>query len=580
MVGRSLRPISLTSMWVVLFLAACSSAQAPSRSGPGAPPPPGSQPDREKTIVVGITGAVEAMPIMGSSSTTGGWHSLDEVFAQGLITADRDTRRPVPRLASKVPAFNDGSIEILSDGRMRTVYPLRTDVTWHDGTPFTAQDLIFSFELASDPNLPRLSVAALSQISTVEAPDDRTFVIYWKGPYYQADAVGTRAFWPLPKHILEEPYRTLERQAFYNLAFWTTEYIHLGPFRLTEVRAGDLIIFSAYDNYFLGRPKVNRMIVRMYNDENVLFAATLAGSIDLLTDASLGTEQTLELKETWDRTGAGTVHIAMGTTRFISPQFDPVLQRQPALFDARVRQALTFAIDRVALSESTQRGHGELVADALLPPGDRLYEAVKGGFARYTYDPTRAKAILTQVGWSPAGDGMLVGLGGAPLTVAIWTGLDREMAVVADYWKQIGVGSELSPIPQARSRDREFRQSYPGVELSAAGYGDAILIRMDSRDSPTPPNFSGTNRGHYANPRMDQLIDQYRQSVNERDQAQAIKAISDFVVEELPVMLLYYNASGPAARKGIKAFDDVRGGVEATQLYGTYSRNAHEWDVM
>ena len=101
-----------------------------------------------------------------------------------------------------------------------------------------------------------------------------------------------------------------------------------------------------------------------------------------------------KLAETWDRDGKGKIFIGNGSTRFIAPQFDPALQRQPALLDARVRAALTYAIDRKTLSELMQRGHGELAANALLPPGDRLYEAVKDGFSRYAFDPTRARRLL------------------------------------------------------------------------------------------------------------------------------------------------------------------------------------------
>lgn len=82
-------------------------------------------------------------------------------------------------------------------------------------------------------------------------------------------------------------------------------------------------------------------------------------------------------------------------------------------------------------------------------------------------------------------------------------------------------------IPGARVRDREYRSHYSVFETSAAGYGDSILNRVDSRQSAVPPNYSGTNRGHYINPQMDQLIDRYRQSINAADRERAIRAVSD-----------------------------------------------------
>jgi ABC-type transport system substrate-binding protein len=318
--------------WLVLMatlvLSACAPAPTPSSSTGGTTPATSGEriPSRNKTIVIGVSGAVLVMPVAGSNTTAGGWQSANEVYAQGLVTSDRDARRPIPRLATKVPTLDDGSIEILPDGRMKTVYSLRRDATWHDGTPFTSKDLLFSFEYAKDTQVPQLSIEATTLMDTAEAPDDYTFVIYWKGPYYQADSVGLRAFWPLPRHLLEQPYHSLDPLAFTNLPYWTTAFVHLGPFRLNEFRAGVELEFLANDKYFLGRPKVDRIIVRTYNDQPALYASLLASNVDVIMDNSLEAETGLQLKADWDRTGAGTVYLGTGTTRFLSPQMDPEIQ--------------------------------------------------------------------------------------------------------------------------------------------------------------------------------------------------------------------------------------------------------------
>jgi peptide/nickel transport system substrate-binding protein len=578
MTATPIRPVIWLLVVVSLLVAACGPSAPASQRGNG---PSASQPGRQKTAVLAISNDVKVMPMLGSNTTAGGWQSVNELYAQGLVTADRDVRRPIPRLATQVPTFESSTIELLPDGRMRTTYPLRRDVTWHDGQPFTAKDLSFAFELSKDPDVPHLSVEAVNVMDAVEAPDDFTFVIIWKAPYYQADSVGLRAFWPLPRHLLEQPYRTLDPIAFTNHPYWTSQYVHLGPFRVDEFRPGEEITFAAYDGYFLGRPKLDRVIVRPYNDERVLYSATLAGGVDLIMDNSLGPDQGLQLKEDWEKSGAGTVHLGVGTTRFLAPQFDPQFQVTSALLDPQVRQAMMFALDRPTLSEVTQHGHREFVANSLLPPGDRMYEAVKDGFARFAYDPTRSSAILAQLGWRPGPDSTLVGPTGERLTTNVWTteGGDREIALVADFLKQVGIAAEQYVVPGARVRDREYRATYPGMETSAAGYGDSILNRVDSRQSAIPPNYSGTNRGHYISPQLDRLIDRYRGSIDPREREQSAKAISDLMAEELPVLLLYYNPTTPAVRKGVKALDDFRGGAEGAQLYGTFTRNAHEWDL-
>jgi peptide/nickel transport system substrate-binding protein len=521
---------------------------------------------------------VDALSIMGSSTTSGGWQSVNELHSQGLVTADREVQRPVPRLATHVPSFDQRTIELLADGRMKTTYPLRRDVTWHDGSPFTAHDMAFAYELNADRNLPFLNRDAIQEMHSVEATDDYTFVIYWRAPYYQGDSVGLRALWPHPRHLLEEAYRTRDRQSFINLPYWTTDYVHLGPFRLSAFTAGESLTFVAYDGYFLGRPRIDRVTVRVYNDENALYAATMAGAIDMLMDNSLSPDLGLALKEEWDRNRQGTVHLGSGTTRFLAAQFDPAVQQLPAVLDPRVRQALTFAVDRRAVSEVVQRGHGELVANSLLPPGDRMYEAVRDGFAGYTHDPARARGMLGQLGWTPGGDGVLVNADGRRFTTSLWTteGGDPEIAVIADFWKQIGVQADQYIVAGAIVRDREARTKYPGFETSARGSADSILSRFDSRTAAVAANqYSGGNRGGYRNPEMDQLIDRYRQTIDERELARAARAISTLVAEDLPVSLLYFNPTTPAVRTGVRALDDFAGGAEGSRLFGTFTRNAH-----
>src|SRR6266480_942014 len=107
--------LALVPLLALLILTAC----APSPSTPtGQPGAASSRPAGQKTLTVAVNGAVEALSIMGSSTTSGGWQSLNELHSQGLVTADRDVQRPMPRIATQVPAFENGGIQLLPDGRM------------------------------------------------------------------------------------------------------------------------------------------------------------------------------------------------------------------------------------------------------------------------------------------------------------------------------------------------------------------------------------------------------------------------------------------------------------------------------
>ena len=115
----------------------------------------------------------------------------------------------------------------------------------------------------------------------------------------------------------------------------------------------------------------------------------------------------------------------------------------------------------------------------------------------------------------------------------------------------------------------------------ARGNEDVVLTRLGCSLSPTSQNrFTGNNRGHWCNTDFDRLTTQYYTSLREQDRGPLIKQIQDVMLDELPITLLNYEVSAVLARKGVTAFrDDFTGGGDSGRAYGTYSRNAHEWDI-
>src|SRR5438093_9271326 len=127
-----LRPAFLV-VGLVALLTACAGPAAPGGGNQGQSPstsPP-------KTLIIGVTSTVHAFALAGTTTTAGGWLSTSELHSEGLITADAQTRTPVGRLAERRPSFDDGSIQLQADGKMRVVYSLRSGITWQDGAPFT-----------------------------------------------------------------------------------------------------------------------------------------------------------------------------------------------------------------------------------------------------------------------------------------------------------------------------------------------------------------------------------------------------------------------------------------------------------
>ena len=589
---RVTRPESGSMARVILALAlllvACSSSGRPpaaNNSSPNVQAP--TQQQEGGTITVAVINNVTAMARIGTSATTGGgFLASAELHSEGLVTSDEHSRQPVGRLASRVPSLDNGDVSILPDGRMRVVYPLRQGITWQDGEPFTAEDMVFSYAFNSDPGLPFISEVPFNLIQSVEAPDDHTVVIYFAQPYYAPDKLGLLRFWPEPKHILEPAYErylaTKNADDILNLPYWTSEYVNTGPFRVTEFDPADRITLQAYDGYFLGRPKLDKVYLQVFADPNTLYANLLAGTVDIFLETTIPVSLGFELADRWAQSGGGTVYIRRSAERFLSPQMRPDVQVEPATFDTRVRAALYRAFDREALATGLEGGHTELASYEILPPDDPLYGATKDSLRPYAYDPARAKAELQDLGWILGPDGLVHNaVDGRTLRAPLWGiagDVGTEVPAVADYWRRIGVDVEEFIVPPAQVRDPQYRASYPGWELSSQAGGDGILGRLEGPVASAATRWQG-NRGGYEDARATQLISAYRSSVTPDAQFQTMKALSDFVADQLPFLVLYYTAESLGASNRVVALDDEDGGDSAGRAYGSYSRNGHLWQL-
>jgi len=140
-----------------------------------------------------------------------------------------------PQLAEAVPSVENGLWRLLPDGSMETTWKLKNGALWHDGAPFTADDLVFALQVSSDPDLPAFKDAAFNAISGAEAVDPSTILIRWKEPFIRADQLfSVRIAIPLPKHILESQYAQTDKSNFINLPYWNDDFVGLGPYKIKE----------------------------------------------------------------------------------------------------------------------------------------------------------------------------------------------------------------------------------------------------------------------------------------------------------------------------------------------------------
>src|SRR5438093_9523341 len=217
-----------------LIAAACAPASPrPSEAPPQAPAASAPADAARKTITIGIASAFYAFSVADRGLNVGGGGALQELWLQGLVTSGFSTPAPEARVAAELPSLDRGTMRVEPDGRVTANWRLRDDVQWADGTPLTAPDFVFGFQVASDERLPFPKSGLAARLQSITAPDDRTLVMVWKEPFYLANAIGAGAagLQPLPRQVLLESYQAGNPDAFENHPYWTSEFFHIGPYR-------------------------------------------------------------------------------------------------------------------------------------------------------------------------------------------------------------------------------------------------------------------------------------------------------------------------------------------------------------
>ena len=538
--------------WLVLALglAACAApsslqttTQAPERqiSAPGRP----------------LYTTIYEPPALGGTrfSTFSAVGSYALLFGAALVDAEAG-RTPVPRLVAELPSLEAGTWQVLPDNRMETTYRLRSGLTWHDGAPFTTDDVIFTWQAIMSPALPAEHRSPEQLIEAIEAIDPQTFRIRWSGLFIYADGYAQE---PLPKHILglflQDPQR------FVNSAYWTTEWVGLGPYRLAEFVPGSHVKGMAFAQYALGAPRIEELYVHFVAGGQQAIAGVLAGTMDLPLGTLLGYEEAMVLKQELGARGEGTVETRPSASmRAASIQFrDP---SAPAARDVLVRRALVHALDRALMTQALHFGI-TTPADTFVVPGEAAFTRIDQAITKYPYDPGRAAQLLAQAGWTRGTDGAVRDQGGRPLSFTVQTteggGSVREAQVAADAWSAIGIASDLNVVPRSRQSDREYRTAFTGAEMhqhAPGRLGELLNWRMD--DMPTPASrWAGENRGSYVNPLTHQLAVDHDVTIDRVKRLDVLTQLFKIVSEEVPTIPLYFHANVHVVRSGLKGMDET-----------------------
>jgi peptide/nickel transport system substrate-binding protein len=538
------RVLILATLLAVVGCSSAAPSQAPSGAS-GSDQTTAARTTPKVLNMVGREGTIGDFPgVEGRAGGTG------EFVHDYLVVQDaRDAW--VGRVAEQI-SVDKGTWKLNPDGTMDTIWKLRPNVKWHDGTPFTAHDLMFSFTTYKDPELPSRYGEALKLMQSAEVVDPQTFVVHWTGPY--ASANQAPALNPMPKHLLESLYLN-DKANFGQSTRFNREFVGLGPYKMIKWESGSHIEFQRFDDYFLGRPPLDGVVVRFITDPNTIVANLLAGTVDVMFHKDFDIESAVEVQRRWQGTNNQVKFVPSARVISVEIQYRKEYARPTVgLTERNVRHALLHAVDRQSLVEAVTHGIST-VADSWIPPNQEYAPLVEGVTPKYPYDVNRAQQLLTQTGWTNRGsDGILVhAANGERFEFDLWNrfALERDQAILADAWKSIGVQANIRELPKAR--DRELEATLNGGQMMDQTLTDYTYNgRVATSDIATSGNrWTGRNLGGYSNPRVDELINRLRVTIDDRETANIQRDIVREVFTDLALLPLYFQMTPLLMREGI-----------------------------
>jgi peptide/nickel transport system substrate-binding protein len=481
-------------------------------------------------------------------------HILEDTMiciSEGLTVWD-ENMEVVPVLAEVVPSPENGLARVLDDGRLEVTWKLRSGVLWHDGAPFTSEDVAFTVAAINDPGYNPESTEGFDLIESVETPDEHTAVVTYGTVYapYQDQ------FWrgALPSHLLEGA----DLNAF---PAYDRNPLGTGPYKVKEWRTGEYLLLERNEEYWRGAPKIRQILFRFLPSSNTRMNQLRAGEVHVVDNVPLDKLDELEGVSglTLSRTMANSyAHVALN------------LREVPAFRDRRVRQAMAHAVDRRAIAEDVLDGVVTVVDSVIQPMSWAFDESVRF----YEHDPERARGLLAEAGYSDSDGNGIVEKEGAPLA---FTGTTRAghaewemvLQVLQAQLKAVGIAMEIRNYEPTLLGELWFGGKLP-LFLSAWTLPADPEITLFFASDRTPPR--GRNIYYYENEELTRILYASDQTIDREQRKALLSRAQEIVAREVPVIPLYN-------RTVVSAYPENLRNVKPNPTNAGLFWNVHEWEL-
>ena len=519
--------------------------------------------------------------------------SASRITYEPLASFDKDGKL-VPILAAEIPSLENGQV---GDDGLSVTWTLKQDVRWGDGEPFTADDVLFTYQYIMNPDVKSSSAGSYSDVDSVEALDDHTVKVNFKQPTAAWDTPFVGPFGMIiPRHIFEEYNGANFADAPENL-----QAIGTGAYFVSEYRKEDVLIIGGnavstvkiiyeINPYYRepDKPFFRRVELQGGGDLNLAGQAAREASVDFAWNLALPEETLVEIE------AGGKMRVLAPPSAFVERIMinftDPKKETadgersslqfpHPFLSDLQVRRAMAMAIDRESIAAPYGRG-GQLTTNILVEPS--FFASPENAFE---YNPQKAAALLEEAGWIDSnGDGVRE-KDGVELRLVFQTSIqplrqaaqeqvkkDLEAIGFAVELKQVDASIFLGPPKDTTDTRRQFYTDLEEFAFSNKNPDPAAYMAAWVCDQAAQKenDWSLPNWARYCNPEFDALFHQATTELDPEKRVELFVRMNELLIEDVAVIPLVNTKQPMAISVDIKGYDSTPWDLEIWKIADWY----------
>jgi peptide/nickel transport system substrate-binding protein len=501
------------------------------------------------------------------NSQTAGTEVMNLIFL-GLTEVDPDGKR-LPVLATEVPTVQNGGVS--ADGKTVT-YKLRRDVKWHDGKPFTAKDVQFTWQAIMDTSNPIASRTGYNLITAVEMKDEYTATVVFK-EFYAPFATLFPSI--LPAHAYDGKTAGMDKHD------QARKPIGTGPFKVQEWSSGNHVTLAKHaDFHQKGKPYLDQVVFRITPSREVGIAQVKTGEADVVWDLSEASVPEVEADPNlivWSGPAPDVERLILNFSAPSGPTQGLPGSKHPVLSDPKVREAIELAINKKGIVDKLLFGK-TTVASSPVPMGWAAYKP-----APVDYNPNRAKQLLDEAGWRPGPDGIRAKDGvKMALTYSTTTGnalRERTQQVIQENLQEVGILLEIRNLPSAvllgqwaDNSPRKRGNFDINMWTTNAGIDphQHLVQYFHSSQIPTEANKGdGFNYSRLMDPEVDKALEEAGATPDEAKRKAAYERALKGIIASRAHIYLYNRLDVDGARKYVQGHKN--------NAWSTLTWDLHEW---